>query len=179
MYALRRVLADYRFGSDDPSGLYLEVTAQDFLDALSDVEPSATREFSMELPTVDWDDVGGLKEIKEKLEALVEWPFKYPNLYQHYNLQAPKGILLSGPPGTGKTLLAKALAKKSKLNFIPVDTPLLFSHWMGETEKALHEVFKKARQASPCILFFDEIDALAPKRQGGEKAVTSRLVSQF
>jgi len=109
----------------------------------------------------------------------VEWPFKYPNLYQHYNLQAPKGILLSGPPGTGKTLLAKALAKKSKLNFIPVDTPLLFSHWMGETEKALHEVFKKARQASPCILFFDEIDALAPKRQGGEKAVTSRLVSQF
>ncbi|MFY9141262.1 MAG: CDC48 family AAA ATPase, partial [Thermacetogeniaceae bacterium] len=179
MYALRRVLADYRFGSDDPEGLYLEVTAQDFLDALTDVEPSATREFSMELPTVNWDNVGGLKEIKEKLEALVEWPFNYPHLYQHYKLQAPKGILLSGPPGTGKTLLAKALAKKSKLNFLPVDTPLLFSHWMGETEKALHEVFKKARQASPCILFFDEIDALAPKRQGGEKAVTARLVSQF
>ncbi len=179
MYALRRVLADYRFGSDDPEGLYLEVTAQDFLDALTDVEPSATREFSMELPTVNWDNVGGLKEIKEELEALVEWPFNYPHLYQHYKLQAPKGILLSGPPGTGKTLLAKALAKKSKLNFLPVDTPLLFSHWMGETEKALHEVFKKARQASPCILFFDEIDALAPKRQGGEKAVTARLVSQF
>lgn len=179
MHALRNVLADFRFGSDDPEGLYLEVTAHDFLNALTDVEPSATREFSMELPTVNWNDVGGLGEIKEKLEALVEWPLNYPHLYKHYNLHAPKGIMLSGPPGTGKTLIAKALARKSKLKFIPVNTPLIFSHWMGETEKALHEVFKKARQASPCILFFDEIDALAPIRQGSEKVVTGRVVSQF
>lgn len=179
MYALRRVLADYRFGSDEPTGLHLEVTSQNFSDALTDVEPSATREFSMEIPTVNWDDVGGLEEIKDQLQALVEWPLIYPDLYNHFRLQAPKGIMLSGSPGTGKTLMAKALARESRLNFIPVNTPLLFSHWMGETEKALHEVFKKARQASPSILFFDEIDALAPTRQGGEKSVTSRLVSQF
>jgi len=179
MYALRRVLSDFRFGSDDIEGLHIEVTLQDFMEALTDVEPSATREFAMEIPTVSWDDVGGLEEIKEKLKALVEWPLIYPELYDYFKLQAPKGIMLSGPPGTGKTLMAKALARESRLNFIPVNTPLLFSHWMGETEKALHEVFKKARQASPSILFFDEIDALAPARRGGDKSITSRLVSQF
>ncbi|MGB9792257.1 MAG: CDC48 family AAA ATPase [Thermacetogeniaceae bacterium] len=178
MNALRRALADFRFGRDDFADLDLKVTQKDFNEALTEVEPSATREFAMEIPSVTWDDVGGLEEIKEQLRALVEWPLVYPELYKHFSLKAPKGILLSGRPGTGKTLVAKALARESRVNFISVNSPLLFSHWMGEAEKALHEVFKKARQASPCILFFDEIDALAPKRSG-ESAATSRLVSQF
>ncbi len=178
MYALRRALADFRFGRDDFTELDLKVILKDFNDALTEVEPSATREFAMEIPSVGWQDVGGLEQIKQQLQALVEWPLVYPELYKHFALKAPKGILLSGKPGTGKTLVAKALAKESRVNFISVNSPLLFSHWMGEAEKALHEVFKKARQASPCILFFDEIDALAPKRSG-EHAATSRLVSQF
>lgn len=178
MYALRRALTDFRFGRDDFADLDLKVTQKDFSDALTEVEPSATREFAMEIPSVTWKDVGGLERIKEQLQALVEWPLVYPELYQHFSLKAPKGILLSGKPGTGKTLVAKALARESRVNFISVNSPLLFSHWMGEAEKALHEVFKKARQASPCILFFDEIDALAPRRSG-EHAATSRLVSQF
>lgn len=178
MYALRRALADFRFGRDDFAELDLKVTLKDFNDALTEVEPSATREFAMEIPSVGWKDVGGLEKIKQQLQTLVEWPLVYPELYNHFSLKAPKGILLSGKPGTGKTLVAKALARESRVNFISVNSPLLFSHWMGEAEKALHEVFKKARQASPCILFFDEIDALAPKRSG-EHTATSRLVSQF
>lgn len=178
MYALRRGLAGFRLGSDDCQALDLKVTMQDFNSALAEVEPSATREFALETPTVEWGDVGGLEEIKLQLRSLVEWPLLYPHLYRHFNLQAPKGILLSGPPGTGKTLMAKALARESKLNFISVNSPLLFSRWMGGAEKALHEVFKKARQAAPAILFFDELDAFVPRR-GGDSAALSRLVSQF
>ncbi|SMB98681.1 transitional endoplasmic reticulum ATPase [Thermanaeromonas toyohensis ToBE] len=179
MYALRRVLKDIPLGSDAAANLELKVTMRDFLDALAEIEPSATREFATEIPTVSWEDVGGLDSIKLRLQALVEWPLKYPDLFQYFDLQAPKGILLSGPPGTGKTLVAKALARESQVNFIPVNSSLLFSHWWGEAEKTLHEVFRKARQASPCILFFDEIDALVPTRRGSEGSMTSRLVSQF
>lgn len=181
MYALRRGLANYQlsegFVDDD---LQLKVMMRDFLDALAEIEPSATREFAMELPTTGWDDVGGLKEIKERLQAMVIWPLQYPDIFQKFALSAPKGILLSGPPGTGKTLVARALARESGINFIPVNSSLLFSHWWGEAEKTLHEIFRKARQASPCLLFFDEIDALLPARRSGEGSnMGSRLVSQF
>ncbi|MCG0277709.1 MAG: CDC48 family AAA ATPase [Thermanaeromonas sp.] len=179
MYALRRVLKDVPLGNDAAATLDLKVTMRDFLDALAEIEPSATREFATEIPSVSWEDVGGLDSVKLRLQALVEWPLKYPELFQHFDLKAPKGVLLSGPPGTGKTLVAKALARESQVNFIPVNSSLLFSHWWGEAEKTLHEVFRKARQASPCILFFDEIDALAPVRRGGEGGLASRLVSQF
>ncbi|WP_338823369.1 ATP-dependent zinc metalloprotease FtsH [Moorella humiferrea] len=181
MYALRRGLANYQLseGSVDDD-LQLKVTMRDFLDALAEIEPSATREFAMELPTTGWDDVGGLKDIKERLQAMVQWPLQYPELFQQFDLPAPKGILLSGPPGTGKTLVARALARESGINFIPVNSSLLFSHWWGEAEKTLHEIFRKARQASPCLLFFDEIDALLPARKSGEGSnIGSRLVSQF
>ncbi len=180
MRALRRCLNAYEGSISEIGSLDLKVTMRDFIDALAEVEPSATREFAAEIPSVSWEDVGGLTQIKEQLQALVEWPLVYRDLYQAFKLRAPKGILLSGPPGTGKTLVAKALAKESKVNFIPVNTSLLFSHWMGEAEKALHEVFKRARQASPCILFFDEIDALASQRIGTAGNIhQSRLVSQF
>jgi transitional endoplasmic reticulum ATPase len=181
MYALRRGLANYQLneGSVDDD-LQLKVTMRDFLDALAEIEPSATREFAMELPTTGWDDVGGLKDIKERLQAMVQWPLQYPELFRKFDLPAPKGILLSGPPGTGKTLVARALARESGINFIPVNSSLLFSHWWGEAEKTLHEIFRKARQASPCLLFFDEIDALLPARRSGEGSnMGSRLVSQF
>ncbi|MGB9661185.1 MAG: CDC48 family AAA ATPase [Moorellaceae bacterium] len=179
MYALRRGLKNVPLGSETLVNLQLQVTMRDFLDALAEVEPSATREFAMEIPEATWEDVGGLETIKVRLRALVEWPLKYPELFRHFDLQAPKGILLSGPPGTGKTLVAKALARESQVNFIPVNSSLLFSHWWGEAEKTLHEIFRKARQASPCILFFDEIDALVPARKGEGSTTGSRLVSQF
>ncbi|HBT46557.1 MAG TPA: AAA family ATPase [Peptococcaceae bacterium] len=180
MYALRRGLREIPLGSGVLADLRLEVTMRDFLDALTEVEPSATREFAMEIPTATWEDVGGLEEIKARLRALVEWPLRYPELFRHFDLQAPKGILLTGPPGTGKTLVVKALARESQVNFISVNSSLLFSQRWGEAGKNLHEIFRKARQASPCILFFDEIDALVPTRRGGEGAnIESRLVSQF
>lgn len=180
MYALRRALTSFQLGNDRPEDLQLQVTMRDFLDALTEVEPSATREFAMEIPTATWEDIGGLEEVKERLQAMVEWPLRYPELFQKFGLQTPKGILLSGPPGTGKTLVAKALARESGINFIPVNSSLLFSHWWGEAEKTLHEVFRKARQASPCLLFFDELDALVPARKAGEgSSIGSRLVSQF
>ncbi|AKX94386.1 ATP-dependent zinc metalloprotease FtsH [Moorella thermoacetica] len=180
MYALRRALKSFQLGNERTEDLQLQVTMRDFLDALTEVEPSATREFAMEIPTATWEDIGGLEKIKERLQAMVEWPLRYPELFQQFGLQTPKGILLSGPPGTGKTLVAKALARESGINFIPVNSSLLFSHWWGEAEKTLHEVFRKARQASPCLLFFDELDALVPARKAGEgSSIGSRLVSQF
>ncbi|GEA19116.1 CDC48 family AAA ATPase [Moorella sp. E306M] len=180
MYALRRGLARFQLGKNSLDNLELQVTMRDFLDALAEVEPSATREFAMEIPSAGWRDVGGLAEIKERLQAMVQWPLLYPELFQQFDLPAPKGILLSGPPGTGKTLVARALARESGINFIPVNSSLLFSHWWGEAEKTLHEIFRKARQASPCLLFFDEIDALLPARKSGEGSnIGSRLVSQF
>jgi transitional endoplasmic reticulum ATPase len=158
----------------------LEVTMSDFVEALKDVEPSAIREVFTEVPNVAWDDIGGLEEAKSVLKEAVEWPLKYPDLFKQMGARPPKGILLGGPPGTGKTLLAKALASQSGINFISVKGPAVLSKWVGESEKAVREVFRKARQASPCIVFFDEIDALAPARGSGhDSSVTDRVISQL
>lgn len=161
--------------------LQLQVTMDDFLDALKEVEPSAIREVFTEIPDVKWDDVGGLEGVKQVLRETIEWPLKHARLFEHAKTNPPKGILLYGPPGTGKTLLAKAVASQSEVNFISVKGPALISKWVGESEKGVREVFKKAKQASPCIVFFDELDALAPVRGagGGDSHATERVISQF
>jgi transitional endoplasmic reticulum ATPase len=158
----------------------LQITREDFLTALREVEPSATREFFTERSTVRWEQVGGLQQIKETLISIVEWPYRYPELFAAGKLAPPRGILFSGPSGTGKTLMAKALAGETGLNFISISGPILFSKWLGESEKTLHDIFKKAKQSAPCILFFDEIDALIPKRGiVSEGGVSERVASQF
>jgi len=158
----------------------LKVTREDFLEALKNIEPSAMREVLVEVPKVRWEDVGGLDEAKRELRECVEWPLKYPELFKAMNMKPPKGILLYGPPGTGKTLLVKALANESNANFISVKGPELLSKWFGESEKHVREMFRKARQVAPCIIFFDEIDALAPKRGLGlDTHATERVVSQL
>jgi len=159
----------------------LEVLMDDFLAALHDVEPSAIREVFVEVPDVHWEDVGGLSEVKARLVEAVEWPLKYPHLFQKAGVKPPKGILLNGPPGCGKTLIAKAVANESKVNFISIKGPAVLSKYVGESERAVREVFQKGRQASPCIIFFDEIDALVPVRSGGssDSHVAERVLSQF
>lgn len=157
----------------------LEVTMDDFLDALKDVEPSAMREVFVEVPDVRWTDVGGMEDIKQALREAVEWPLKDPGLFKYAGTRPPKGILLCGPPGTGKTLMAKALATESEVNFISIKGPELLSKWVGESERGVREIFHKARQASPCIVFFDEIDSLVPRRGAGGSHVTERVISQF
>ena len=158
----------------------LQVTSDDFMEAFKEVEPSAIREVFTEVPDVKWSDVGGLNEVKRVLKETIEWPLKYAELFEHANTTPSKGILLYGAPGTGKTLLAKAVASESEANFISVKGPELLSKWVGESERGVREVFKKARQASPCIIFFDEIDSVVPKR-GLEAAshVVDRVISQF
>lgn len=159
----------------------LEVHMPDFLSALCEVEPSAIREVFVELPDVRWEDVGGLAGIKTRLQESVEWPLKYSELFKKAGIKPPKGVLLSGPPGCGKTLLAKAIANETQVNFISVKGPALLSKYVGESEKAVREVFHKARQAAPCIIFFDEIEALIPTRSGGgtDSHVSERVLSQF
>ena len=157
----------------------LQVSRQDFLQALEEVEPSATREFLVEVPSAGWDDVGGLAEIKRHLRESIEWPLKYADLFDRAGAQAPRGILLYGPPGTGKTLLARAVANEANANFISIKGPALLSKWVGESEKALREVFRKARQAAPCIVFFDEIDSLVASRGTGGGPVAERVLSQL
>jgi transitional endoplasmic reticulum ATPase len=160
--------------------LGLEVNMSHFTEALKEVEPSAIREVMVEIPNVRWEEVGGLEEAKQELREAVEWPLKYGELFAAAHIDPPKGILLHGPPGTGKTLLAKAVATESEANFISVKGPALLSKWVGESEKGVRETFRKARQAAPCIVFFDEIDAIAPRREaGGESHVTERVVSQL
>lgn len=160
--------------------LEMEVTMDDFMEALKEVEPSAIREVFTEIPDVKWGDVGGLDDVKRVLMETIEWPLRYPEVFAKARTSPPKGILLSGPPGTGKTLLAKAVANESGANFISVKGPALMSKWVGESEKGVREVFKKARQASPCIVFFDEIDALAPTRgASADSHVTERVISQL
>lgn len=159
----------------------LRVNQKDFIEALKVVRPSAMREVMVETPDVSWNDVGGLEDVKERLKEAVEWPLKRPEAFKRMGIRPPRGILLYGPPGTGKTLLAKAVAKESEANFILVNGPSLLSKWVGESEKALRQVFQKARQTAPTIIFFDEIDALVPRRQGdsGDSGVTERLVNQM
>lgn len=184
MICLRRIFPDIDFAlSQIPYEQLskLEVHMDDFLAALREVEPSAIREVFVEVPDVRWTDVGGLGDVKTRLVEAVEWPLKYANLFETAGIKPPKGILLSGPPGCGKTLLAKAIATESQLNFISIKGPALLSKYVGESEKAVREVFRKARQAAPCIVFFDEIDALIPTRSAGasDSHVAERVLSQF
>lgn len=182
MSALRRLMPDIDFAHAQipyEQLTSLEVTEADFLAALVEVEPSAIREVFIEVPDVGWDDVGDLEEVKRILIEAVEWPLRHDQLFKQAGVRPPKGILLHGPPGTGKTLLAKALARQSEANFIAVKGPQLLSKWVGESERGVREVFRKARQAAPCIVFFDEIESLAPSRGQGDNQVTDRVVSQF
>jgi transitional endoplasmic reticulum ATPase len=184
MICLRRIMPDVDFGlARIPYDQLakLEVGMDDFLEALQDIEPSALREVFVEVPNVRWEDVGGLTEIKQRLVEAVEWPLQYPDLFNQAGIRPPKGILLSGSPGCGKTLLAKAVASESNVNFISVKGPELLSKYVGESERGVREVFRKARQAAPCIVFFDEIDALVPSRSAGtsDSHVAERVLSQF
>ena len=182
--ALRRVLPEIDLSSESiPSEILKKiiVTMQDFVDVTKEMEPSAMREVFVEVPDVKWEDIGGLADIKQELQEAVEWPLKYQGAFTYADATPPKGILLYGPPGTGKTLMAKAAANESEANFISIKGPELLSKWVGESEKGVREIFRKARQAAPCIIFFDEIDAIAPRRGGdfGDSHVTERLISQL
>ncbi|AHL22695.1 MULTISPECIES: CDC48 family AAA ATPase [Thermococcus] len=157
----------------------LKVTRKDFYEALKMVEPSALREVLLEVPNVRWDDIGGLEDVKQELREAVEWPLKYPEAFQGLGITPPKGILLYGPPGTGKTLLAKAVANESEANFIAIKGPEVLSKWVGESEKNIREIFRKARQAAPTVIFIDEIDAIAPRRGTDVNRVTDRLINQL
>lgn len=182
MTCLRKILPEVDFELDEipyETLMKLEVKMDDFLTAMRDIEPSAIREVFVEVPLVKWSDIGGLDSVKKTLVETVEWPLKYANLYAHSKIKPAKGILLSGPPGTGKTLLAKALANESGVNFISVKGPELFNKYVGESEKGVREVFRKAKQASPCIVFFDEVDSLVPQRGGGDSFVADRVIGQF
>ena len=158
----------------------MEVTNQDILDAFREVTPTAMREVYIETPNVHWEDVGGLEDVKQSLKEAVEWPLKNPEMFQRLGITPPKGILLHGPPGCGKTLLARAVATESQANFISIRGPEIFSKWVGESEKAIREIFRKARMAAPSIVFFDEFDSLVPSRgMGGDSRVTERVISQL
>jgi len=186
MRALRRVFAEVKIDIEQeeiPAEVLdrLVVTMDDFMKALKDITPSALREVVVQVPNVKWSDIGGLNRVKEELKMAIEWPLKYPELFEKSGAKAPKGILLYGPPGCGKTLLAKAVANESESNFISVKGPEILSKWVGESERAIREIFRKARQAAPCIVFFDEIDAIAPMRGSGigDSRVTERIISQL
>ncbi len=183
MKTLRRVLPELKLEEDKLTPEFLnklQVTGEDFELAFKDITPTAMREVYIETPDVRWSDIGGLDAIKKELREAVEWPLKYPELYSIIGYSMPKGILLFGPSGTGKTLLAKSVATESEANFISIRGPELLSKWVGESERGVREVFRRARQASPCIIFFDEIDSLAPVRGlGGDSMVSERVVSQL
>ncbi len=184
MICLRRIMTDVDFTLTRipyEQISKLEVGMDDFLSAFREVEPSAIREVFVEVPDVRWEDVGGLHPVKARLREGVEWPLKYPRLFEKAGIRPSKGILLAGPPGCGKTLLAKAIATESGVNFISVKGASLLSKYVGESERAVREVFHKARQAAPCIIFFDEIDALVPRRGVGtsDSHVSERVLSQF
>jgi transitional endoplasmic reticulum ATPase len=182
MAAVRRYLPVGAIGNTDRLPVtpeQMQVSREDFMTALREVEPTATRQFFNERSTLKLGDVGGLARIKETLISIVDWPLKYPDLFNLGKISS-RGILLSGPSGTGKTLMVKALAGETGLNFIPISSSILFSKWLGESEKALHEIFKKAKQSAPTILFFDEIDALAPRRGvETDSGAVERVASQF
>ena len=184
MRSLRRILPEIDLDEDKISSEILqkiEITNNDFREALKEVKPSALREVQVQVPDVSWDDVGGLDELKDELREAVEWPIKHKEAYDYVNVETPKGVLLHGPPGTGKTLIAKALAKMTESNFISIKGPELLSKWVGESEKGVREIFRKARQVAPCIIFLDEVDSLVPRRGSGnsDSHVTENIVSQI
>jgi transitional endoplasmic reticulum ATPase len=184
MRSLRRILPEINLEQPKiPAEILnkIKITRQDFDEALRDVQPSAMREVLVQRPNIWWEDIGGLQQVKEELTEAIEWPLKHANLFDEADVQPPKGILLYGPPGTGKTMIAKAVAATSEANFISIKGPELISKWVGESEKGVREVFRKARQAAPCVIFFDELDAVAPRRGGseGDGHVTERVISQM
>jgi transitional endoplasmic reticulum ATPase len=182
MKALRRIFPDVDFqqGTIPQEKLDdLRVTAKDFDAAKKEVHPSALREVFLEKSDVGWEDVGGLEDVKEALKEAVEWPLIHPELFEHTATIPPRGILITGPPGCGKTLIAKAVAKETEVNFISVKGPELVSKWVGDTEKHIREIFRKAKQAAPCIIFFDEIDAIAPRRGRDSSQGSDRALSQL
>lgn len=184
MIALRRILPELKYDKDEPIPQdvlqKLIATKDDFIEALKVVQPSALREVFVEVPNVTWDSVGGLEDVKQEVKEAVEWPLKHPKAFARLGITPPKGILLYGPPGTGKTLLAKAIATESESNFISVKGPQLLSMWVGESEKGVRKVFEKARQTAPTVIFFDEFDAIAPRRSSSQDShVTERVVNQL
>ena len=184
MHALRRFLPQINLESEIiPTEILqkIKVTIDDFYEAMKEIQPTALREVYIEIPEVHWDDVGGLEEVKKEVVEAAEWPLKYPRVFERLGIRPPRGVLLYGPPGTGKTLLAKAVATESESNFIAVKGPEILSKWVGESEKAVREIFRRARQAAPCIIFFDEIDSIAPRRGlgFGDSGVTERIVNQL
>ncbi|MDD9954154.1 MAG: AAA family ATPase [Candidatus Woesearchaeota archaeon] len=184
MIVLRRVLPDINLQDDDelPTELLekLIIHQDDFLEALKVVRPSALREVLVEAPNVTYKDIGGLDDVKQELTEAVEWPLKHKAAFNRLGVKPPKGVLMYGPPGTGKTMLAKAIAKESEANFIPIKGPELLSKWVGESEKAIRKIFEKARQTSPTVVFFDEIDSVAPHRSmNSDSNVTERVVNQL
>ena len=182
MNALRRYLPEIDLENPIPAEILekMEVTMDDFKNAHRGIEPSALREFFVEIPKVSWEDVGGLEDVKQNLREAVEWPLTQPEIFKRMGVEAPRGILLYGPPGTGKTLLAKAIANESKANFISIKGPEVMSKWVGESEKAIRELFKKAKQVAPTIVFLDEIDSIAPRRGSYSGShVTESVVNQI
>ncbi|MBN1156676.1 CDC48 family AAA ATPase [Candidatus Woesearchaeota archaeon] len=184
MIVLRRVLPDLKLKEEQaiPKEILerLMITQKDFKNALKVVRPSAMREVLIELPNVEWEEVGGLDEVKQELKEAVEWPIKHPDAFKRLGVRPPRGILLYGAPGTGKTMLAKAVASESEANFILVKGPELISKWVGESEKGIRKIFDKARQTSPTIIFFDEIDSIAPRRgASSDNKVSERVVNQM
>ncbi len=184
MKALRRYLPEINLEEEriPPDVLEkMEILVEDFMNAYKEVTPTPMREVYIEVPTVHWGDIGGLEDVKEELREAVEWPLKTPEVFQRMGIRPPKGILLFGPPGCGKTMLARAVATESNANFITIKGPEVFSKWVGESEKAIREVFKKGRMAAPAVIFFDEFDSLVPRRGMGygDSRVTERVISQL
>ncbi len=183
MKALRRYLPEIDLDEDEiPQEVLekLEINKKDFMEGLKDVQPSALREVAVQIPKVKWNDVGGLLEVKEELKQAVEWPLKYPDSFTEMGIKPPKGILLYGPPGCGKTLLAKAVANESEANFISIKGPEILSMWVGESERAVRKIFRKARQAAPVVVFFDEIDSIAGSRGlAHDSGVGNRVLDQI
>jgi transitional endoplasmic reticulum ATPase len=184
MKALRRYLPQINLEEERIPPAVLEkmdVRMDDFVNAYKEVTPTAMREVYIEISTVHWDDAGGLDDVKQHLKEAVEWPLKTPEIFKRLGIKPPKGILLYGPPGCGKTLLARAVATESEANFISIKGPEVFSKWVGESEKAIREVFRKARMAAPAVIFLDEMDSLTPRRGAGfsDSGVSERVISQL
>ncbi|MHA1346957.1 MAG: CDC48 family AAA ATPase [Candidatus Heimdallarchaeaceae archaeon] len=183
MQSLRRMLPELNLEEDEVPIEVLQkinVINDDFRNALRTIEPSALREVFVEIPNVTWEDIGGLDEVKQEMQRIIEWPLKFKEIYKTMNAKSPKGLMLYGPPGTGKTLIAKAVAHESEANFISVKGPEVLSKWVGESEKAIREIFRKARQAAPCIIFLDEVDSITPVRgRSSDSGVTERVISQL